>query len=149
MIDYEKFIEEVIPNATQHFYDEEIETNAEFRADSGIKAIIKRVLVGETCQWCEELAGVYEYGKHPSDVFRRHRNCDCIVEYITNKERTNVHTKATIKKAREERLDMAKEFNDFLKNESARRKALLIEETEQYEENLEKQRRKRKVALRG
>lgn len=90
---FEKLLEEGFENVTQHFYDEDVETNAEFRESSGIKAVIRRELVGETCAWCEALAGVYEYGKHPKEVFSRHRNCDCIVTYETSKERTNVWTK--------------------------------------------------------
>lgn len=119
---FEKLLEEGFENATQHFYDEDVEENADFRAESGIKAIIKRTVVGETCPWCEELEGVYEYGKHPKDIFRRHRNCDCVVEYITEKERTNVHTKITFDRERKERIELLKNIDNYDNNYSLKSK---------------------------
>lgn len=147
--DYETLLIEAFENLCQHFYDEEVETNAAFQEESGVKAIIRRVLVGETCQWCEDLAGVYEYGKHPPDVFRRHKNCDCIVEHITSKERTDVHTKRKYQKAREQRIDLLKEMDVYNRYESIRRKAMLIEEAEDLREQRLQKRRKTFQSLRG
>ena len=134
--DFETLLEEGFENISQHFYDEEVETNADFRANSGIKAIIKRTMVGETCPWCEELEGVYEYGKHPKDIFRRHRNCDCVVEYITEKERTNVHTKQVFKRARETRIRYNNQsFSIFA---SAKSKEILEKQPKVDEEDYER-----------
>lgn len=42
---------------------------------SGKRTKVTRKMNGETCEWCESLAGTYE--KPDSEVFRRHRDCDC------------------------------------------------------------------------
>ena len=42
---------------------------------SGSHPTVKRRIVGETCQWCDNLAG--DYIDPPSDVFLRHGGCDC------------------------------------------------------------------------
>lgn len=44
---------------------------------SGKHPRIIRKINGETCKWCQELAG--EYSNPPSDVFRRHGSCDCSI----------------------------------------------------------------------
>ena len=47
----------------------------------------------EPCKWCTNLAGRYEYGQEPDDVYRRHDNCGCTVTYENGRERQNVWTK--------------------------------------------------------
>lgn len=37
---------------------------------------LSRTIVGETCQWCRDLQGVYTYPT--DDLFRRHADCDCL-----------------------------------------------------------------------
>jgi hypothetical protein len=49
-------------------------TNAK---QSGKRPRVIRQMVGETCAWCESLAGTYE--NPTSEVFARHRACDCII----------------------------------------------------------------------
>lgn len=49
-------------------------TNA---SQSGKRTRVIRKVVGETCQWCESLAGVYD--DPDPEVFRRHRKCDCSI----------------------------------------------------------------------
>lgn len=44
---------------------------------SGKRTKITRKMNGETCDWCESLAGTYE--NPDSEVFRRHRGCDCYI----------------------------------------------------------------------
>ena len=41
------------------------------------------------------LEGEYEYPDVPKDVYRRHENCDCTVEYISAGKRQDVWTKRT------------------------------------------------------
>lgn len=44
---------------------------------SGKYTRVVRQVVGETCKWCESLAGTYT---NPGpEVFRRHRECDCSI----------------------------------------------------------------------
>lgn len=44
---------------------------------SGKRTKITRKMNGETCDWCESLAGTYE--NPDSEVFKRHRGCDCSI----------------------------------------------------------------------
>lgn len=44
---------------------------------SGKRTRIIRKMNGETCKWCESLAGSYE--NPDSEVFRRHGGCDCSI----------------------------------------------------------------------
>lgn len=44
---------------------------------SGKRTRITRKMNGETCDWCESLAGTYE--NPDSEVFKRHRGCDCSI----------------------------------------------------------------------
>lgn len=45
---------------------------------SGKRTKVTRRMHGETCDWCESLAGTYE--NPDSEVFKRHRGCDCTIE---------------------------------------------------------------------
>ena len=51
---------------------------------SGKRTKVTRKMNGETCGWCESLAGTYE--NPDSEVFKRHRGCDCSI--ITEGYRT-------------------------------------------------------------
>ena len=82
-----------ITNALKAAVDETVKENAAFAYASGLSASIVRKTSGETCGWCRDVAGTYKYGSEPSDVYRRHDNCDCTVEYVVGKDRQNVHTK--------------------------------------------------------
>lgn len=44
---------------------------------SGKYTKVTRTVVGETCEWCSSLAGTYT--NPDSEVFRRHRKCDCSI----------------------------------------------------------------------
>lgn len=65
----------------QSIVDDCIKKNAEFHGKAGLHPKIIRRSSGGCCKWCEEIAGVYEYPDVPKDVYRRHDNCDCTVEY--------------------------------------------------------------------
>lgn len=45
--------------------------------ESGKYPTVTRKMNGETCEWCESLAGTYT--KPDSEVFKRHRGCDCSI----------------------------------------------------------------------
>lgn len=45
--------------------------------ESGKYPTVTRKMNGETCDWCESLAGTYT--KPDSEVFKRHRGCDCSI----------------------------------------------------------------------
>lgn len=65
---------------TKSFHDSFIKKNATFRNDAGLTCYIIREGTG-CCQWCSDVAGKYKFGTQPSDIFRRHDNCDCTIIY--------------------------------------------------------------------
>ena len=74
--------------------DDFIKANAEFAGAAGAKAKIIRVSEANCCPWCSELDGEYEYPDVPKDVYRRHDNCRCTVDYYPGDGwKQNVHTK--------------------------------------------------------
>lgn len=87
--------EQAVANIANSFHDDYIQENAKFRSDAGLTSYITRTTTGKCCAWCSQIAGRYEYGRHPADVFCRHDNCDCIVTYENGKKRQNVWTKKT------------------------------------------------------
>lgn len=86
--DYEDFeqgkwlLDEPIKNFTQSIVDDTIKTNAEFQYNSGLGAKIIRRDSGNCCEWCANLAGVYEYPDVPKEVYHRHQRCRCTVDYF-------------------------------------------------------------------
>lgn len=86
------FLDEVVTFG-QKVVDDSIQQNAGFQYRAGLGAKITRTVHGKACKWCMNLAGLYDYGDMPGDIFRRHANCRCVVEYKVGKWSQNVHTK--------------------------------------------------------
>lgn len=79
----QSFLDSLSTNA-KAIVDDSVKQNAEFHYQAGLSPKIVRTPIGKTCKWCQEVAGVYEYGKVKNTgnvVFRRHANCDCTVVY--------------------------------------------------------------------
>lgn len=107
----ERLLNEPIKNIIQSYYDDYVKENAKLSAELGLKAIIIRREVGKCCDWCANLAGVYEYGEHPDDVFRRHDYCRCMVLYKEKKGKyTDVWSKKKFETERAARIEKIKEF---------------------------------------
>lgn len=100
---------------TQSANDDCIRENVEFQSKSGLTPKIRRVSQGKCCPWCDAIVGVYDYSDLPDDIYRRHDNCRCIVEYdggdgkrqnvwskIIYSEKENAERKQRIKSAIEE-----------------------------------------------
>ena len=102
------WLQEPIINNSEAFFDDFIKENAKVRNEVGLKATITRSVAPKCCDWCEALAGVYEYGKEPPDIYRRHEFCRCTVTYQSKKTSQNVWTKKTWESSREE-IDRRKE----------------------------------------
>lgn len=86
--DFEKtewLLGEPIINFSQSIVDDSIRVNADFQARSGLMPIITRTMAGNCCDWCRGLAGTFEYGSEPKDIYRRHRYCRCTVVYKPTK----------------------------------------------------------------
>ena len=82
-------------NYARSIVDSTVQANADFQYKAGLRPKIRRMTDGKCCEWCSRLAGVYDYPDVPKDVFRRHANCGCVVEYDPGdgKNVRNVHTK--------------------------------------------------------
>ena len=87
-----------VENFLEGTVDDCVRENADFQYKAGMSPKIERRTVGKCCEWCSKLAGTYEYDDvkdRGNDVFRRHKNCHCIVSYNPgdgSKRRQNVHT---------------------------------------------------------
>lgn len=100
-ISYEESFDDVswilkdpIVNFSQSVVDNHIRVNADFHYKSGLKPKIIRTTDGHCCAWCSKLAGVYTYPNVDRDVYRRHDNCTCTVDYQPgNGKRQDVWTK--------------------------------------------------------
>ena len=74
--------------------DETLRRNAEFHAKAGLRPRIVRTAEHGCCKWCSALAGTYSYPGVPDDVYKRHANCRCSVEYNPgDNKRQDVWTK--------------------------------------------------------
>lgn len=79
--------------ATKSMHDDRMKSEAKFRSRAGLKCFITRVAVNGCCKWCAKLAGRYEYGEEPEEVYHRHDNCDCTVTYENGRQRQDVWSK--------------------------------------------------------
>lgn len=90
-------LQEHITNFTENISDQTVRLNAESHWHAGLSPKIVRTCVGNCCEWCAALAGTYDYADVSdtgNDVFRRHENCRCTVEYKAGDGRSqNAHTK--------------------------------------------------------
>lgn len=74
--------------------DDTLKRNVEFQGKAGMKPRIIRRAERGCCKWCRNLEGTYDYPDLPRDVYRRHNNCRCTVEYDPGDgSRQNVWTK--------------------------------------------------------
>ena len=67
-----------------------LKANMDFQEKSGLNTKIIRKAEFRACDWCRALAGTYDYEQVKetgNDVFRRHKNCRCTVEYYPGKGR--------------------------------------------------------------
>lgn len=87
-----RVLHRALSNMSQSMTDRYIEKNAQFRYDAGLSPHIIRTSSGHCCEWCNQVAGRYSYPDVPKDVYRRHDNCDCTVEYVVGKKSIDVHT---------------------------------------------------------
>lgn len=80
--DHELEFEEFVENASRGVVDDAVREEAETHRTMGLSPRIIRISSGHCCEWCDKLAGEYEYSRTMDrEVFRRHANCDCTIEY--------------------------------------------------------------------
>ena len=96
------WIKEPIVNNSEAFFDDFIRENAKFRADAGLKTTITRIAESKCCEWCANLAGTYEYGKAPDEIYARHEFCRCAVTVTSQRTTQDVWSKKTWQSTQEE-----------------------------------------------
>lgn len=79
--DIKWILDEPVKNFTQAVADDAVKKNTEFHEGLGLVPSVTRIVKGDCCDWCREVAGTYHYPDIPDDVYRRHRYCRCTVEY--------------------------------------------------------------------
>ena len=102
----------------QSIIDDFVRENAEFQGKSGLKPKIIRKTSGKCCKWCSRLAGTYSYPDVPKDVYRRHNNCNCTVEYDpgSGKKYRDVWSKTWRYQKDNERINELKKLNGITKS---------------------------------
>lgn len=83
-----------LTNFTQNIVDESIRENASMMARAGIRSQVIRVPEAGACPWCAEVSGAYDYEEvqeRGSDVWRRHENCRCTINFVTARN-TGIYT---------------------------------------------------------
>lgn len=89
-------LDEPVRNFSMSVVDDTLRENVEFHGNAGLSPVIVRRTRGKSCKWCANLAGVYTYPVISREVYQRHENCRCTVEYDPKdgrRKRQNVHTK--------------------------------------------------------
>ena len=89
-------LDEPMVNNSIKIVDDTIKANVELQFKAGIEAVIERVAVAGCCDWCNKIAGTYNYSDvktKGNDVFRRHNYCRCMVLYRDANRITNAHSK--------------------------------------------------------
>lgn len=90
-------LNEPVKTFSKNVVDQTLEKNVEFQGKSGLSPKIRRTALGDACPWCQAVAGTYTYPQVPKDVYRRHANCDCVVEYLEGGKIQDVHSKVVYK----------------------------------------------------
>ena len=102
--DVKWILDDPVKTFSKNVVDETLEKNVEFQGKSGLHPKIVRTASANACPWCLEMEGEYEYPDVPKDVYRRHENCDCIVEYIDGGKRQDVWSKKEHSQSQAERI---------------------------------------------
>lgn len=84
---------EPIVNFSEALADDFVKANADTRAKVGLETTITRVVAPGCCAWCDAIAGTYQYGQEPRDIYKRHEFCRCVVTYQSGRTSQNVWTK--------------------------------------------------------
>lgn len=114
---------EPVKTFSRSVVDDTVKANAEFQSNAGLHPKIVRKAEFKCCEWCSALAGTYEYPDVPDDIYRRHENCRCTVEYdpgsgkrqnVWTKKWTNTEDSATLEARKTVGLDDGKDDKSLL-----------------------------------
>lgn len=96
-------------NVLKHIADEGVadtlRDNADLASDAGIKTTFIRHLGADgCCKWCQGMAGKYNADNVPKDFWRMHNDCDCWIEYKTDKVRQKIQFTAKNDKGKRSKI---------------------------------------------
>ena len=94
--DIKWILDEPVKSFAKNVVDRTLQKNVEFQGQSGLHPKIVRRASAGACEWCQAVAGTYSYPDVPHDVYRRHANCDCVVEYVEGGKYQDIWTKKLI-----------------------------------------------------
>lgn len=104
-------VETGLTTFTQGVADDAVHKNAAFQASAGLHPRIVRETDGDCCKWCLDLAGTYDYESAPPEVYARHANCGCSVEFRPGDgKRQDVWSKGWISDAESAKIETRKEI---------------------------------------
>lgn len=124
-------------NFSQSVVDAKMRDNLTFQGEAGLPARVHRYSIGGCCPWCDSLEGTYEYPDVPQEIWQRHDNCNCFIEYTPRgggrKDILGGNKKAWELVGQEE-LEARRNFEGIntQPQNSIFRKATTIEEAEKY-----------------
>lgn len=115
--DIKWILDDPIVNFSQSIVDDAIKSNCEFQAKAGLRPKLIRRVSGHGCAWCRNLAGSYDYGDAPEDIYRRHDNCRCTVDFQPSSgRRQNVWSKEWNKALNDDKIEARKQLNQDIKS---------------------------------
>lgn len=110
-----KVLFDQVENFMEGHVDDFVRENADFQYQAGLDPKVIRTAAGKCCKWCSNLAGTYKYEDvkdRGNDVWRRHRNCHCVIEYDpgqkSGKRKTVSGDRSLIDQEKADRIAFAK-----------------------------------------
>ena len=104
-----------IENFLEGVVDDSVRENEEFQYRAGLEPKVIRTAAGKCCKWCSNLAGTYKYEDvrdKGNDVWRRHRNCHCTIEYDPGqKSKAGRSDRRSTDQRRSDRIRASEEIN--------------------------------------
>lgn len=80
--------DEPIVNFGQAIVKDSVKKNSEFLSGLGLSVKVQRIVSGDCCEWCQEVAGIYDSRDASDDIYRGHERCRCYVEQLVSKDKT-------------------------------------------------------------
>lgn len=91
--DIQWITQEPVKTFGRNVVDASIRANVDFQGKAGLTPKVIRKSSGSCCKWCMSLVGTYTYPDVPKDVYRRHDNCRCTVNYDPGSGKVkNIHS---------------------------------------------------------
>lgn len=89
--------EDTMQNYSRSAVTDTIKVNASLQKEAGLKSYIERDPGYGCCEWCNSVAGRYEYGRQPENFFSIHKCCTCKILFQPSKRKWEKITYSTDK----------------------------------------------------